>query len=233
MMKREAAWLGDVLARTDVAELDPILSVGSGTRHFRRTFQPWIERRVYEPLDRRSVRVLHHELEPADGVDLAGDLGDEQVRHTLRELGVRAILCLNVFEHVRDREGLASALLASLPPGGLLVVTVPRRFPYHADPIDTMFRPSPHELHELFADAQVVDEGTVRCESLLAHWLSKPGKVGAVRKAIRGITRRGDAPSASADRPATALVSLRELLRMAFVSTEQTYVIVKRPAVER
>lgn len=233
MMKREAAWLGDLLARIDVGELDPILSVGSGTRHFRQTFQPWIEQRVYAPLERRSVRVLHHELEPADGVDVSGDLGDEDVRRTLRELGVRAILCLNVFEHVLDRSGLAAALVASLPPAGLLVVTVPHRFPYHADPIDTMFRPSPHELHDLFAgaDVEVVEAGTVRCESLLSHWLSKPGKLGAVRKAFAAVGRRRGHTHDSGGSSPGVRTPPRELLRMAFVSTAQSYVLVKSPPV--
>jgi hypothetical protein len=41
--------------------------------------------------------------------------------------------------------------------GGLIFVTVPLSYPYHRDPIDTMFRPSLAELTELFADARPLD----------------------------------------------------------------------------
>ncbi len=49
-------------------------------------------------------------------------------------------------------------------PGGLIFVTVPFSYPFHRDPIDTMFRPSPNELARLFAPAvmvkgEIVDSG--------------------------------------------------------------------------
>jgi hypothetical protein len=55
---------------------------------------------------------------------------------------------------------LAQHSLDLLPPGGLAFVTVPYSYPYHRDPIDTMYRPSPAELSELFADARLLD-GTI------------------------------------------------------------------------
>lgn len=230
-MRREAAWLGELLRALPVDQLSPMLSVGSGTPAFRAAFQPWIETSVFRPLAERGVRVLHHELEPNEGIDISGDLGDDDVRRQLREAGVRSILCLNVFEHVLDRHGLADALLASLPPGGILVVTVPRRFPFHADPIDTLFRPSASDLAGLFEGGEVSDVGYVRCESLAAHWLSKPGKLAALRKARRGRQGPPPSPSGPSDPPAAdARPSLASVVRMALVSTEITYAVVRRSA---
>ena len=228
-MRREAAWLGRRLETIPVAELSPMLSVGSGTKSFRATYQPWIERDVYEPLDGREVEVLHHEIEPADGVDVVGDLGEPAVRDHLRELGVRSVLCLNVFEHVLDRPGLANALVAALPEGGLLVVTVPRRFPYHADPIDTLFRPTPTELSALFAGVKLIESGNVTCESLLSHWLSKPGKLIAIRKALTGM-RGAKAPNETtvSDYRQFAAPSLSATLAMMFRSTEITYAVFRK-----
>lgn len=229
MMRREASWLGSALAQYSRDDLDPILSVGSGTAAFRATFQPWIEPAVYRPLAARGVTVLHHEMEPAEGIDVVGDLANPIVRNRLAELGVRTVLCLNVFEHVLDRDGLAQSLLASVPRGGLVVVTVPRRFPYHADPIDTLFRPDPSQLAALFDGHEIVDSGTVTCESLASHWLGKPGKLNAVRKALR--RGRGDTPSVTTDSsaaPSPASPGPRELVRMAAISTEVSYVIVRR-----
>jgi len=44
-----------------------------------------------------------------------------------------------------------------LPTGGLVFVTVPFSYPYHRDPIDTMYRPGPTELAELFAGARLLE----------------------------------------------------------------------------
>jgi len=227
MMRREAAWLRANLERFSTEDLSPLLSIGSGSKAFRQEFQPWIERDVYAPLESRHVAVLHHELSNAPGVDITGDLGDEEVRERLRDLGVKCILCLNVFEHVTDRASLARALMAALPPDGLAVVTVPHRFPYHPDPIDTMFRPSPQELASLFEGATVIASGVVRCESLLDHWLRKPGKLNAIRKAISG-TPRVEATAAKQRGGTRPGPSRADLAAMALRSTEVTYVTLRR-----
>ncbi len=234
-MRREAAWLGRRLGEIAIRDLSPMLSVGSGTKAFRAAFQPWIESDVYGPLGERGVTVLHHEMFAAPGVDVVGDLGDPDVRDHLRQLGVRSVMCLNVFEHVLDREGLADALVGCLPRGGIAVVTVPRRFPYHADPIDTLFRPTAEELGRLFRGIELVDTGTVKCESLLSHWLSKPGKLKAVRKAFNGLTRtrsssnEGPSSESRSDDREFAGPSLRSTLSMLLGSTEVTYAVLRRP----
>lgn len=229
MMRREAQWLGSMLTEMH-AELGKVLSVGSGTRAFRTTLQPWIEHEVFDPLAAHGVTVLHHEMAPAAGVDVAGDLGDPAVRQRLRDLDVRTVLCLNVLEHVAEPAALAQALIDSVPADGRVIVTVPRRFPYHADPVDTLFRPSPSELAALFPGSTVVRSGTVRCESLGEYWLRKPGKVDALRKVLRRApsARSDELPidAASADRRHTA-PSLVETLRMAIGSTEITYAVVQ------
>lgn len=39
-----------------------------------------------------------------------------------------------------------------------LIITVPYDYPYHADPIDTMYRPSPNELNQLLPLTWLEDE---------------------------------------------------------------------------
>ena len=41
-----------------------------------------------------------------------------------------------------------------------MFVIVPFSYPYHGDPIDTMYRPSPSELSDLFIGARLLD-GTI------------------------------------------------------------------------
>ena len=65
-------------------------------------------------------------------------------------------MCCNLLEHVTQPERLARHCLDILPCGGLAFVTVPFSYPYHRDPIDTLYRPDPAELSELFVGADLL-----------------------------------------------------------------------------
>ncbi len=56
---------------------------------------------------------------------------------------------------MREPARLARHCLELLDEGGLVFVTVPFSYPHHADPIDTMYRPSPEEIAQLFAGARL------------------------------------------------------------------------------
>jgi hypothetical protein len=58
---------------------------------------------------------------------------------------------------VIDPDRLVRHCLDLVAAGGLLFVTVPFSYPYHRDPIDTMYRPNPAELAELLCGARVLD----------------------------------------------------------------------------
>ena len=84
MLKNEAAWLERELARLSVDALSPLLSIGSGTSETRRGRQPWIAERLFDPLERRGVHVVHHEHRAGPGVDVTGDLADSDFLASLR-----------------------------------------------------------------------------------------------------------------------------------------------------
>ena len=102
-------------------------------------------------------------------MDVVGDLTDPAFHAELRSLGARSVLCCNLLEHVAEPGTIARSLVELVGPGGFAVVTVPYRFPYHADPIDTMFRPTPEELVALFPGLDVVDSSIVRCQTWLTY----------------------------------------------------------------
>ena len=114
--------------------------------------------------------------------------------------------------------------MATLPSEGLLFVSVPRRYPYHPDPIDTMFRPTTQELLGMFDDAELVESAAIRCESLVAHWVRKPGKVDALRKLVPAREPSVDAGDVRVPRRR----HMAALGRMAAVSTEVSVVVVRR-----
>jgi len=165
MRKQEAAWVGEQLRGAATCRV--VLNLGSGSRRFREVSKPYIDRDIFEPLARAGARVVHADLKSGEGIEVSGDLFDAAIQARLRALSPDAIVACNIMEHLpEDLRGSFPAVLDSLlRPGGVLVVTVPYSYPYHADPIDTLYRPSPKQLCALFPGYQVIDARTIDSES--------------------------------------------------------------------
>src|SRR5688500_15531566 len=112
-----------------------MLNIGSGTAEMREQHQPWIDAFSLAPLRQRGVEIRHCDIQAGIGVDFVGDLSDGDFVENLAGRGFRALLCCNLLEHVRDRSRLCSQFEKLISTGGYIVVTVPRAFPYHPDPI--------------------------------------------------------------------------------------------------
>ena len=105
--------------------------------------------------------VVHCDIKRDEGVDLVGDVTDPSFADMLAARPFRAVLLANLLEHVRDRAAIAVACERIAGPGGLILATVPQSYPFHADPIDTGYRPSPQELAELFPSSEAICLTTV------------------------------------------------------------------------
>jgi hypothetical protein len=157
MFKAEARWLRCALDAFPPERLSPLLNLGSSSVEVREGTQPWIEDQVFLPLRARNVEVVHVDMRELPGVDVQADLTDPADLRRLRALRPRALLCCNLLEHVIEPGRLAHDCLDLVAVGGLLFVTVPFSYPYHRDPIDTMYRPNPAELAELLCGARLLD----------------------------------------------------------------------------
>jgi hypothetical protein len=157
MFEAEACWLRRALDAFPPERLSPVLNLGSSSAVVRKAVQPWIDSEVFCPLRNRGVETLHVDMRDLPGVDIRADLTVAADVRRLGDLRPKALLCCNLLEHVLDPGRLAQHSLDLLPTGGLIFVTVPFSYPYHRDPIDTMYRPSPADLHELFANAHLLE----------------------------------------------------------------------------
>lgn len=160
MFEAEARWLRCALDAFPPARLSPLLNLGSSSTEIREVVQPWIENQVFRPLRVRGVHVIHVDMRELPGVDVHADLTNPDDVLRLGALRPGALLCCNLLEHVIEPDRLAYHCLDLLATGGLAFVTVPFSYPYHRDPIDTMYRPSPAELGDLFTGARLLD-GTI------------------------------------------------------------------------
>jgi hypothetical protein len=154
MFEAEAIRLREILLAQ--SEISPLLNLGSSTRAFREQARPHIERELFAPLRAAGIEIVHSDLKQADGVDVPGDILDPAVRADLKARGFRSLLIANMLEHVRDRAAVAAACAEIVGPGGLILATVPSSFPYHADPIDTGYRPRPEALAAAFPGCEAV-----------------------------------------------------------------------------
>ena len=179
MFDREAARLREILLAQRA--VSPLLNLGSSTRAFREIAKPHIAGELFGPLEAAGIRVFHCDLKQADGVDLAGDILDAAVRADLGARNFGCVLCANMLEHVRDRDAVAAACEEIAGPGGLILATVPSSYPYHADPIDTGYRPSPAQLAALFThSAPLLTEelvGRTYKEDMAAQGASLGGEI--------------------------------------------------------
>jgi SAM-dependent methyltransferase len=184
MRIEEAAWIGERLAKLNIAK---VLELGSSTRDFRTRTHPHHDRLIHAPLRAKGIRIILSDLQPDVDIEIAGDIYSESVQGKLRQVNADAVLCCNMFEHVVDRARLASICHDVVRPGGYLVVSVPFSYPYHTDPIDTYFRPAPEEIAAMFPAYTLVDSAIVASKTfgqeLAASSVSLPKEL--VRRAYR------------------------------------------------
>jgi SAM-dependent methyltransferase len=169
MLPKEAEWLGRTIRALDARELSPMLNIGSSTGAFVTKHQPWIDAQVFRALREKGVKVVNCDMKNAPGVDLVGDLGDPSFLVRLSAEKFKSVLCTNLLEHVENRVEIARTLASLVARGGRLLVSGPHRYPYHPDPIDTMFRPSVAELAELFPETRMVFSDIVPCGTYLTY----------------------------------------------------------------
>jgi hypothetical protein len=161
MFEAEAQWLRAALDRYAPERLSPLLNLGSSTAIFREQIQPWTENSLFRPLRARGVEIVHVDKRDEPGIDLRADLADPAHLPRLCTLRPHALLCCNLLEHVAEPDRVARHCMDILPRSGLVFVTVPYSYPYHRDPIDTMYRPSPAQLAALFRGARLLDSAII------------------------------------------------------------------------
>lgn len=169
MLWREAKWFATEMRMLADTQLYPMLNIGSHTKEFRKREQPWIDRYLFAPARDKGLSVVHSDLQSLPGVDLVGDLLDPVFLAKIAAMRFRSVFCANLLEHVTNREEIAAVLVKAVEPGGLILVSCPNVFPYHPDPIDTMYRPPPAELASLFPGTTIVKAERVRCGNLSTY----------------------------------------------------------------
>lgn len=174
MMIQEARWFAEQLARLNPNLIFPMCNVGSSTGAFRTVEQPWIDGLIFDPLVQRGGAVRHLDIKQADGVDIVGDFEDLIFLQRLKTMEFKSVFCSNLLEHVAQRQEICRTMLSIVPSGGWLFLSVPYQYPYHPDPVDTGFRPTPEELAALFPGTRMVECAIVGGDTILQRRRGSP-----------------------------------------------------------
>jgi hypothetical protein len=114
---------------------------------------------------------------------------------------------------------VCAAIECITPEHGYIIVTVPRRFPYHPDPIDLMFRPDVAELLTFFPGSRCVNGAIIDGGSFWAY--VKHSLLVTLPWAIRH--------SSNVDKR-SLLYSMGSFLASLFVSARITCVVLRKEA---
>jgi hypothetical protein len=168
MLRRESEWIKAVLLDfKSNSQQNIILNIGSSTQEFIDNHQPYQNTNVIEPL-KLLGKVINVDIKEAAGVDLVANFMEKRGRDTLRECNSNIILLSNLLEHVENPYTGLSLITNLQKTGDYLILTGPKRYPYHPDPIDNMFRPTKREIRKLLqVDYKVLKIQTVRSGSVL------------------------------------------------------------------
>jgi SAM-dependent methyltransferase len=173
MRPNEAKHIEVLLASLASETLSPCLNIGSSDTHFRTVEQPHVEAHVLRPLRERGVRIINLDLKENEGVDLIGDVLDPDFQMELGALRPKLVMCSNLLEHLTNPVAFAHVCASIVKPGGFLLITGPYSYPYHLDPIDTLYRPGPDEIHRLFPDFSCLHEAVVADTTYLEDLMSQ------------------------------------------------------------
>jgi hypothetical protein len=169
MLIAEAKWLGRVI-RELPDDAFPLLNLGSSTEEFRAHTHPWVDREIFAPLRQAGRQVVHVDIKNAPGVDLVCDFTSSEGRAQIAALNAGSILCSNLLEHLPQSPADSALHVMELTSVGMfLIVTAPKDYPPHADPIDNGYRPTPGELASLFP-GQVEQAEEVRCRHMAFYF---------------------------------------------------------------
>jgi hypothetical protein len=169
MLESEARWFSERIKEIGYKNICPMCNIGSSTGPFMTEQQPWIYDYIFGPLQTTQCIVKHVDIKAGSGVDIVGDLSDSQLHEELIRYRFKSVFFSNVLEHLNEREPICNTLVSMIPLGGYIFASCPRHYPYHPDPIDTMFRPTVNELAALFKGTRLMSGEIVRGGNLITN----------------------------------------------------------------
>ena len=161
-----------------------IINLGSGNVEQLKKTKPWVSKNVFDLFKKQKAKILHVDAENFPGVDIVQDLSQPNSLVFCDSLkGSKLFILANVLEHIpkKAHAEFLTKIYSKMKSKDGLIITVPYDYPYHEDPIDTMYRPSPNELKKLlpltWLNGEIVSAGSYKDEFRCMNILKKIRKL--------------------------------------------------------
>ncbi len=164
MLYEEAVWIAEFIRGLNLNRNHTVMDIGSAGEDHRCMAQPFIDYLIFRPLREKGCTVFYVDAAKEKGVDIVWNVSAEQPPANLKPADL--VVCTSLLEHVEDPVPVIERIKKLIKPGGYLILTVPRAFPYHPHPIDTMYRPDPQELEKFFDGYKIVNSTVIKCGSV-------------------------------------------------------------------
>lgn len=162
MLPKEAKWINTVINNNLLGVDGAVINLGSSSLDFMNYNQPYIKDLVLEPLLKR-FQVTNVDIKSDPNVQLVANFLTEAGQTLIRGKCAKVFLVSNLLEHIPNAIEGIEKIKTLMEPKTYLILTGPRSFPYHPDPIDNMFRPSISEIRGYFEkDFEVVKLDLIR-----------------------------------------------------------------------
>ena len=185
MLIKEAKKINEYIETFLKAKKGIAINIGCSTADFIDISQPYIRNFVLNPLS-LNFKILNIDIKNQGGVDLVADFTTPEGQKSIANLNGNLYLISNLLEHIPDYNLGIKSIVELLNTGDILILSGPKSFPYHPDPIDNMFRPSLKVLQSYFEtefeiiNLEIVKSGTVFSSSVL---MQNPKSTGTAIKA--------------------------------------------------
>lgn len=107
-------------------------------------------------MKKQGITVVNFDIKAGEGIDISGNIFDDNVFEKLKSYDFSYILLFNVLEHVTEVKKFCDRIQDLMANNSKIIITVPNDFPCHFDPIDNGLRPSVSELAGYFSNLSII-----------------------------------------------------------------------------
>jgi len=168
MWPEEIKWTINQLNVHLAKESKTCLDIGSESIEYRTKYQPW-NQEFYDYLKSRGIQVKTMDMDKHANPDYLHDITNPIDGH------FDLVIATHLLEHVPilSLGKVAENIEQLVNKNGLLMVSIPQIYPYHAMPIDNGWRPIPKELVKIF-HGEVLATATIETEHKLGKYEGLP-----------------------------------------------------------
>jgi hypothetical protein len=172
MLIKESEYLKELIFELPKSNLK-ILNFGSQSSKFLKS-QSYIVKNIINTATTLGHSITNLDIRNVDGVDIVGDIFDDDFFSKLKSMNFNVIFVFNLLEHVTHLELMISRIQELVSEGNYIIFSGPFKYPVHYDPIDNLFRPSIDDVSKLFKECDFIKGNVVRDYKYIKYLFNSP-----------------------------------------------------------